>query len=283
MGSSLDCPGPICKSVEDCAILLDILAGKDPKDATSYPSKKGDYFDNLEDNIQGLKIGLPTAYFESKDIQEDVVAKVQDALSILKKAGAELVDIELMDPKYAIAVYTLICRSEVSSNLARYDGIRYGHSLETSVETINEFIAKNRGGGFGEESQRRIMTGTYALSSGYYDAYYKKAQKVRTMIKQDLDQAFEKVDVIIGPTTPSTALEVGATEDNPLFGEIADVLIEAGTLSGCPGLNVPVGFDQNDMPVGMNIIAPQFEEQIILNLVYAYQRQTDWHTKFPKL
>ncbi len=283
MGSSLDSPGPICKSVEDCAILLEALAGKDPKDATSHPSKAERYFDNLNADIDGLKIGLPKKYFDKDEIQEDVIKRVREALEELERAGAELVDIELMDPKYAIAVYTLVCRSEVSSNLARYDGIRYGHSTDEATETIDEFIAKNRGEGFGEESQRRIMTGTYALSSGYYDAYYKKAQKVRTMITQDLEKAFKNVDIIIGPTTPSTALKVGSTEGNPLFGEIADVLVEAGTLSGYPGLNVPVGFDKNDLPVGMNIVAPQFEEQQILNVGYAYQKLTDWHTKFPKI
>jgi aspartyl-tRNA(Asn)/glutamyl-tRNA(Gln) amidotransferase subunit A len=284
MGSSLDSPGPMCKSVEDCALLLEVLAGRDPKDATSHHAKVENYFENLNAHtVNGLKIGLPKKYFEADVIQDDVIIRVREALEVLESKGAELIDIELLDPKYSIAVYTLVCRSEVSSNLARFDGIRYGHTTEKNIETIDELISRNRGEGFGDEPRRRVMTGTYALSSGYYDAYYKKAQKVRTLIKKDLEKAFKQVDVIIGPTTPSTALEVGATKGNPLFGEVADMLVEAGTLAGYPGLTLPVGFDRDSLPVGMNIIAPQFEEQLILNTGYAYQQETDWHTKSPKL
>lgn len=283
MGSSLDSPGPICKSVVDCAILLEVLAGNDPKDATTSPSKPGSYYKDMNSDVKGLKIGLPRRYFDEEQIEGDVIKKVREALVVLEKRGAQIVDIELMDPKYAIAVYTFVCRSEVSSNLARFDGIRYGHVSEKHVESIDELISNNRGSGFGQEAKRRIMTGTYALSSGYYDAYYKKAQQVRNLIKKDMEAAFKKVDVIIGPTTPSTALKVGATEGNPLFGEISDVLVEAGTMSGCPGLTLPVGFDKKDLPVGMNVVAPQFDEQLLINIGSAFQEETDWHKKYPNL
>lgn len=283
MGSSLDCPGPIAKSVEDCAILLEILAGQDPKDATTSPKPVDSYYKNINRDIKGLKIGLPKHYFDKSQIQEEVVIRVMEAAKELEKLGAVLVEMDLMDPKYAIAVYTIICRSEVSSNLARYDGIRYGFRSDKQAEKILDQISYNRGEGFGMQAKQRSMTGAYALSAGYYDAYYKKAQQVRTLIKEDLDKAFESVDIIIGPTTPSTALEVGTTMDNPLFGEIADALIEASTMAGLPGLNVPVGFDKSNMPIGMNIFAPQFEEQRIINLGAAFQQATDWHTKFPEL
>jgi len=282
MGSSLDSPGPICKSVEDCAILLEILAGKDKFDATTSLKPVEKYYKNLNSDINGLKIGLPRQYFDKSQIQPEVIEKVMEAVKILEKLGAKIMEMDLMDPKYGIAVYTVICRSEVSSNLARFDGIRYGYISDKKAESILDQISYNRGEGFGNEAIQRSMTGAYALSAGYYDAYYKKAQQVRSLIIEDLKEAFKKVDVIIGPTTPSTALKVGATEGNPLFGEIADVLIEASTLSGCPGLNVPVGFDNEGLPIGMDIFAPQFEEQRILNVGYAYQQISDYHQKFAR-
>jgi aspartyl-tRNA(Asn)/glutamyl-tRNA(Gln) amidotransferase subunit A len=283
MGSSLDSPGPMTKNVEDAAILLEVLAGKDEKDANTSTKKVENYFANLNKDISGMKIGLPKQYFNEDAIQKEVLERVTDAAKLLEKQGAELVDMDLMDPKYGIAVYTVICRSEISSNLGRYDGIRYGYFSDEKAEEILDQVMINRGEGFGNEAKQRSMTGAYALSAGYYDAYYKKAQKVRTLIRQDLERAFEEVDIIIGPTTPTTALKLGESENNPLFGEMADILIEASTLSGCPGLNIPVGFDQNSLPVGMNLFAPQFNEQQILNVGYAYQNETDYHNQFPDL
>ncbi|HEX9804137.1 MAG TPA: Asp-tRNA(Asn)/Glu-tRNA(Gln) amidotransferase subunit GatA [Candidatus Dojkabacteria bacterium] len=283
MGSSLDVPGPITKSVEDAAIVLEIIAGQDPRDATTSPKSAEKYFENLSDDLMGMKIGVVKQYFDEEKIEKEVLVKVHEALATLEKKGAKLIDIDLMDPKYGLAVYTVVCRSEVSSNLGRYDGIRYGHFSDEKAETMLDQIALNRGEGFGNEAKQRSMTGAYALSAGYYDAYYKKAQQVRTLIIEDMNKAFDEVDVLVGPTMASTALEIGATEGNPLFGEMMDVLVMASSLSGTPGLSVPVGFDSKNLPVGLNIMAPQFEEQRILNLGYAYQNETDWHTKFPDI
>ncbi len=283
MGASLDCPGPLCKSAEDCAILLQVLAGKDPKDATTSQNLVENYFENLNSDIKGLKIGLPRQYFDEKEIESEVLEKVMDAVKEFEKLGAVVEEMDLMEPKYAVAVYTVICRSEVSSNLARYDGIRYGYKSDKQAESIIDQYINNRSESFGKEAKQRSITGAYALSAGLSGEYYQKAQKVRTLVRKDLEDAFKTYDVIIGPTTPSTALKIGATEGNPLFGEIADRLIEASTIAGNPGISVPVGFDKDGLPVGMNIFAPQFAEQLVLNFGYAYQQVTDWHMKSPVL
>lgn len=281
MGSSLDCPGPMCKNVEDAALVLEVIAGHDPKDATSYPDPVEPYFTDLKE-AKGLKIGLPGQYFDKERIEKDILDAVTEAVAVLGEKNV-LVPIDLLDPQYAISVYTLVCRAEVSSNLARYDGVRYGYTSNTPSDTWNDHYRTHRGEGFGNEAKRRIMTGTYALSAGYQDKYYKRAEAVRNIIRNDLEQAFTKVDAIIGPTTPSTALEIGSTEGNPLFGEIADVLIEASTLSGNPGISIPVGFDKNNLPIGMNIFAPRLAEQTVLDLAYTYQKSTTWHTMKPDI
>jgi aspartyl-tRNA(Asn)/glutamyl-tRNA(Gln) amidotransferase subunit A len=283
MGSSLDCPGPICKTAEDCAILLDVIAGHDPRDATSSSLPVGNYFKNLKKDIEGIKIGLPRQYFDKERIEPEVLERVMCAVKELENMGAVIVDMDLMDPKYGVAVYTVICRIEVASNLGRYDGIRYGYKGEGKYESVLDQITHTRGEAFGQEAKQRSMTGAYAQYRGISDQYYQKAQKVRTLIKQDLERAFKEVDIIIGPSTPSTALKIGATEGNPLFGEMADILIESSTLAGNPGISIPVGFDSRELPVGMNIFAPQFAEQLVLNLSHAYQSETDWHFALPKL
>lgn len=264
MGSSLDSPGPITKTVEDAALVLEIIAGHDPFDATSAKRNVESYRNNLTGKVKGLKIGIARKYIEISD--SSVQKSVDEAIKVFEKIGVKIKEVELLDPQYAISVYTILQRAEVSANLARYDGIRYGYGREL----------------FGEEAKRRIMLGTYALSTGYYDALYVKAQQIRTMIIEDFDRVFNQVDVIIGPTSPCIALKLGATKDNPMFGEVQDVLVEPSTIAGLPGISLVCGFAE-DLPVGLQIIGPQFSESIILNSAYAYERETEWHKKRPIL
>lgn len=264
MGSSLDCPGPMTKTVEDSAIVMNSIAGNDPHDATSSEKNVPDYTSYLGKSIRGMKIGYSNDYFEGVD--SGVVETVKKAMNKLEELGATIIEVKLFEPKYAIAVYTIIQRSEVSSNLARYDGIRYGDGRDR----------------FEEEAKRRIMLGTYALSSGYYDAYYLKAEKVRTVIINDFNTAFEKVDLIVGPTSPSTALPVGSSKDHPMFGEMADVLVEPSSIAGLPGINVPCGFSKG-LPVGLQFIGPQFREGLVFTAGYAYEQVTEWHKRKPDL
>lgn len=254
MASSLDSPGPITKTVKDAALILNVIAGSDGFDATCSEKEVEDYSSNLEKSIKDLKIGICEKYFQVSE--KNVTESVKKALKIFEKLGAKIEEVDLFDPKYAIAVYTILQRSEVSSNLGRYDGIRYG---------------KNRSF-FGDEAKRRIMLGTYCLSSGYFDAYYLKAEKVRTIIVDDFKKAFEKVDVIVGPTTPSCALPLGSSKNHPMFGEVADVLVEPSTIAGLPGINVNCGFSPENLPVGLQIIGPQFSEAKILNAAYQFEK-----------
>ncbi|HZU67360.1 MAG TPA: Asp-tRNA(Asn)/Glu-tRNA(Gln) amidotransferase subunit GatA [Ktedonobacteraceae bacterium] len=265
MASSLDSPGPITKSVEDAALMLEVLAGHDPMDATTSPLPPKAYRKLLKEKRENLTIGISDDYFNGVD--PEIVAAVQKSLQEFERLGHKVKKIKLFDPQYAIAVYTILQRSEVSSNLARYDGIRYGFGREA----------------FGEEAQRRIMLGTYSLSAGYYDAYYAKAQKVRTLIVEDFAKAFEEVDVVIGPTSPSTALPVGSSKDHPMFGEISDVLVEPSTIAGLPGISMCCGFSSELLPISMQIIGPYFIEDLILNLAYQYEQVTDWSNRKPNL
>lgn len=265
MGSSVDCPGPITKTVADAATILGVIAGSDNHDATASPRKVENYLVNLDMPISHLKIGYSEKYFHVADTE--VAKKVKESLQIFEKLGAKIKEIKLFDPQYAIAVYTILQRSEVSSNLGRYDGIRYG--LDRTY--------------FGEEAKRRIMLGTYCLSAGYYDAYYLKAQKVRTIICQDFERAFEEVDLIIGPTSPSTALPLGSSKNHPMFGEVADVLVEPSTIAGLPGLNINCGFSRERLPVGLQIIGPQFAEKLVLNAGYLFEQATPNLKIKPKL
>lgn len=264
MGSSLDSPGPITKTVEDAAFIMQIIMGHDPMDATTKQEGPKDYISSLH-NKKTMTIGISDDYFNGVD--PEIKKAVETAIDLLAKQGNKIKKIKLFDPKYAIDVYTILQRSEVSSNLARYDGIRYGNNRTH----------------FGEEAKRRIMLGTYALSAGYYDAYYKKAQKVRTMIIKDFDTAFNEVDVIIGPTAPVTAVKLGSTKDNPMFGELMDVLVEPSSIAGLCGINMPVGFSTGGMPIGMQIIGPQYGEVKILNLAYQYEKLTNWQKTKPNL
>lgn len=267
MGSSLDSPGPITKTVEDSALILNVLAGRDEMDATTSPLPVGNYSD-LNLNVKDLVIGISDEYFHG--VEPEITEAVKRAIKKFEELGAKIETIKLFDPKYAIDVYTIIQRSEVSSNLARYDGIRYGNDRST----------------FGEEAKRRIMFGTYSLSSGYYDQYYNKASKVRSVIINDFEKAFKKIDVIISPTSPTLALPIGATKGQSMFGEIADMLVEPSSIAGLSGINVPIGFSNSGLPIGMQIIGPQFAEEKVLKTAFAYENETaseEWRNKQPEL
>ncbi|OGH11493.1 MAG: glutaminyl-tRNA synthase (glutamine-hydrolyzing) subunit A [Candidatus Levybacteria bacterium RIFCSPLOWO2_01_FULL_36_13] len=268
MASSLDSPGPITKTVEDSASLLQVLAGKDEYDATTSPLPIGDYTLPIESKLNNLKIGISDEYF-IEGIDVEVKREVLDSIKKFEEMGAKIEKIKLFDPRYAIDVYTIIQRSEVSSNLARYDGIRYGSEREK----------------FGDEAKRRIILGTYALSSGYYDQYYNKASKVRSVIIEDFKKAFEKIDVILTPTSPSLPLPIGATNKSIMFGEIADVLVEPSSIAGLPGISIPIGFAKK-LPIGMQIIGPQFAEELILQVAGTYEKKTEkeeWRKIKPNL
>lgn len=266
MKSSTDSPGPITKNVDDAATLLEIMSGHDPHDATSIDEKNWQKPSILTD-LKTIKIGIPLSYFPL-EIQPEVKKAILDSAKIFKKLGAQIVELpDVLDPKYSIAVYTILQRSEVSSNLGRFDGVRYGHDRSF----------------FGTEAKRRIMLGTYSLSSGYYDSYYLKAQKVRTLICNDFDNQFTKVDAIIGPVSPTTALKVGATEGQAMFGEIQDMLVEPSSIAGLPGISIPCGFDKNNLPIGIQIICPQKREDLVYQLAKIFELNTDFHLKRPTI
>lgn len=278
MTSSTDVPGPLTKTAEDAAVVLSVIEGKDKFDSTAVETEKI----NLQKikNIKGLKIGLPQEYFID-GIDKQVNKTIKTAIEKLKELGAETVPISLPYSKYAIAVYYIITPSEVSSNLARFDGIKYGFS-EQNVNNLAEIYAKSRGQGFGSEAKRRIMLGTYALSAGYYDAYYLQAQKVRTKIIEDFGRVFKKVDVLITPTSPNIAFKIGEKSSDPLEMYLEDIFVSGASLAGLPAVSVPCGFAHN-MPVGMQLIGKRFGEATILNIAHNYEQATEWHKQKPKL
>ncbi len=270
MGSSLDSPGPLTRDVTDAAFLLEIIAGKDPKDGTSVDLPVEKYSQKLDaKKIKGMKIGIPKEY-EDTPLEDGVRDRFNEAVALLEKLGAKVSRIQLLEPKIASAVYTVICRSEVSSNSARYVGTRYS-SFCPPEKTIADYYMKVRQTYLGEEPKRRIMTGTFALSAGYYDAYYKRGDDIRKLIAQNLDDAFKNVDLIFSPTTPTVAMKVGATKGNPLFGEIADIFMEASSLSQVPGISIPFGESEN-MPVGVQFFGPKFSEMLVLNAGFALEQ-----------
>ncbi|HEX3099896.1 MAG TPA: Asp-tRNA(Asn)/Glu-tRNA(Gln) amidotransferase subunit GatA [Patescibacteria group bacterium] len=285
MASSLDSMGAMARSVKDLAMIAEVLSGQDEKDSTTGPVEVPAYSKLLDASLAGVKVGVPKEYFVD-GMEEGVEARVEEAIAVLKEQGAEIVEVSLPNTKYGSMVYAIVCPSEVSSNLARYDGIRYGHSTQAGKDLF-EVYAKSRAEGFGDEAKRRIMTGTYVLSAGYYDAYYKKAQRVRRLIMDEFEEVFKQVDVLVAPSSPNVALPLGKAANDPLFGYIADQLNIPGSLAGTPGLSIPCGFAKpsdggdKDMPVGLQIIGPQWGEQKVFNVGYAYQQVTDWHTKRP--
>ena len=273
--SSLDQIGPLTRTVYDNAMVLDIIAGHDPMDATSVNRKSESISATLTGDIKGRKLGVPSEYF-GNGIDEGVKNLVKDAIKTLEREGAEIVEVSLPHTKYALSCYYIIAPSECSSNLARYDGVKYGHSF-LGTDNMWQAMENSRGEGFGQEVKRRMMIGTYALSSGYYDAYYLKAQKVRTLIKQEFDEVFQQVDAIISPTSPTTAFEVGEKIGDPLSMYLSDILTIPANMAGLPGMSVPCGF-VDDLPVGLQIIGPRFSESRIYNIGMAYERSTDWAT-----
>ncbi len=290
MGSSLDSIGAVAYSVRDLAHLAEIMSGLDEKDSTTGREPVPHYAADLNADIKGLRIGIPKEYFVD-GMEDGVRRRIMEAVGELEKRGAKLVDVNLPNTKFGSLVYAIICPSEVSSNLMRYDGIRYGHSTK-AAENLLEVYAKSRGEGFGDEAKRRILTGTYVLSAGYYDAYYKKAQKVRGLIIREFAEVFKQVDVLACASSPNVAIKIGSAKDNPLFGYIADQLNIPSSLAGLPALSIPCGFSRpsdgdtpalDGLPVGLQLIGPQWGEQQVFNVGYAYQQATDWHKKHPTL
>jgi aspartyl-tRNA(Asn)/glutamyl-tRNA(Gln) amidotransferase subunit A len=279
-GSSLDSCGAFGRSAADVAAVFSVMAGCDPLDATSQDVPVGKIALETGQNLRGVKIGVPKEYF-IKGIQPEVEEKVREAVDILKKLGAEVREVSLPHTEYALPVYYLIAPAEASANLARYDGIRFGPRL--NGENMWDVFFKTRGEKFGDEVTRRIMLGTYALSAGYYDAYYGQAQKVRTLIKRDFEQVFSEVDAIACPVAPTTAFPIGAHGDDPLAMYLEDVFSLPANLAGVPGLAFPVGFDGQGLPVGMQLMGRHFDEPTLFKLAHAYQQATDWHLKRPNL
>lgn len=279
-GSSLDQPGPLAHTVEDAARILQVMAGKDPLDATSMPVEVPDYVAGLTGSIKGLKIGVPQEFFVA-GMQPEVENAVQTALKWFEDQGAELVEVHLPHTEYALSVYYIIATSEASANLARYDGIRFGARVDGS--DVIDTYKLTRGQGFGDEVKRRIMLGTYALSAGYYDAWYGKAQQVRALIKQDYDKAFEQVDVLMAATSPTTAFKIGQNMDDPMQMYLADILTISANLAGVCGMNVPCGYDNDGLPIGLQIFGPPFGEDVMFRAGHAYEQATDWHTRQPAL
>jgi aspartyl-tRNA(Asn)/glutamyl-tRNA(Gln) amidotransferase subunit A len=275
--SSLDQAGPMTQTAEDAAMLLNVMAGFDERDSTCIEKDVPDYTANLNDNIKGLKIGLPKEYFDD-GLDTDVAKVVQAALDEYKKLGAEFVDISLPNTYLAVPAYYVVAPAECSSNLSRFDGVRYGYRCDDPKD-LEDLYTRSRGEGFGPEVKRRIMIGAYALSSGYYDAYYIKAQKMRRLISDDFTKAYESVDVIMGPTTPTTAFKLGEKSD-PVSMYLSDIYTIAANLAGLPGMSIPAGFS-NNMPVGLQIIGNYFEESKLLNVAHQYQQQTEWHKAIP--
>ena len=279
--SSLDQIGPFTKDVRDSATLLRVISGIDPRDSTSVPEPVPDYAAALNGNIKGLKIGLPKEYFIG-GLDREVTASVNTAVRQLEKLGAEIVEISLPHTDYAVAVYYIIATAEASANLARFDGIRYG--LRVDGADPLELYSRTRGAGFGAEVKRRIILGTYVLSSGYYDAYYLRAQKVRTLIRQDFLKAFEKVDVIVTPTTPTPAFKAGEKSDEPMQMYLSDIFTISCNLAGICGVSLPCGFSTNPrLPIGLQILGQPFGEETLLKVAHAYEQATAWHMERPGL
>ncbi|MBB6176983.1 aspartyl-tRNA(Asn)/glutamyl-tRNA(Gln) amidotransferase subunit A [Anoxybacillus tengchongensis] len=278
--SSLDQIGPITRTVEDNAYLLQVISGLDPMDSTSANVDVPDYVSALTGDIQGLKIAVPKEYL-GEGVSEEVRRSVLQALKVLESLGATWEEVSLPHSKYALATYYLLASSEASANLARFDGVRYGYRTD-NAKNLMEMYKQTRSEGFGNEVKRRIMLGTFALSSGYYDAYYKKAQKVRTLIKQDFENVFEKYDVIIGPTTPTPAFKIGEKTSDPLTMYANDILTIPVNLAGVPGISIPCGF-VNGLPVGLQIIGKHFDESTIYRVAHAFEQATDYHKQKPTL
>jgi len=305
--SSLDQIGPLAQTAEDCALLLEVLAGHDPKDATSIDRPVPAYSETIHEPLKGLRIGWVREHL-GEGVSPEVVAAVEEAIKVFQSFGAEVEEVQLPHARYAVATYYIIACSEASSNLARYDGVHYGYRTdektmlaelaeerrslqqEGKTEALDDLDSalvrmyrKTRAEGFGAEVKRRIMLGTYALSAGYYDAYYLKALKVRRLIRQDYDEAFQKVDVILGPVTPTPAFGIGEKVNDPLAMYLFDLFTVGTNLAGLPAISVPCGFSRDGMPIGLHLQAPPLEEERLLRAAYMFQQATDWHQRRPPL
>ncbi|MEN2508342.1 Asp-tRNA(Asn)/Glu-tRNA(Gln) amidotransferase subunit GatA [Stutzerimonas stutzeri] len=276
--SSLDQGGPLARTAEDCALMLGAMAGFDPKDSTSVDQPLDDYLAALSKPLSGLRIGLPKEYFGA-GLDAKIADAVMAAVDTLKKLGATVKDISLPNMQHAIPSYYVIAPAEASSNLSRFDGVRFGYRCESPAD-LTDLYKRSRAEGFGDEVRRRIMVGTYALSAGYYDAYYLKAQKIRRLIKNDFVSAFEEVDVILGPTTPNLAWKLGEKNADPVSAYLEDIYTITANLAGIPGLSMPAGFIDG-LPVGVQLLAPYFQESRLLNVAHQYQQVTDWHKQAP--
>ena len=277
--SSLDQVGPFTRDVADCALMLEAISGHDGRDSTSVNEPVPAYTTTLNDPVKGLKIGVPREFF-GEGLDGEVESAVRTALKEYEKQGATLVDVSLPHSRYALAAYYIVAPAEASSNLARFDGMHYGHRTATKTDLIGTY-SKSRGEGFGKEVQRRIFIGTYVLSSGYKDAYYVKALKVRRLVKGDFDKAFESCDVIMGPTTPTAAFKVGEKSDDPLSMYLSDVYTVSCNLAGLPGLSMSCGFTKAGLPIGLQLLGAPFSEEKLLRIARMYESVTDWHTRRP--
>ena len=279
--SSLDQIGPFARTVEDAANLLEVISGHDPKDSTSLDLPVEHYAAHLNDDIKGMKVGVIKELM-SDGLSEDVQKALERAIEDYKKLGAEIVEISLPHLKYSIGIYYILATAECSSNLARFDGVRYGYRTP-DAKNLLELYTKSRAEGFGPEVKRRIMLGTYALSSGYYDAYYKKAQQMRALVTQDFAEAFKKVDILISPTCPNTAFDLGAKASDPLQMYLTDIATISANLAGIPGMSVPSGFDKDGMPIGLQILAPQLQESKLFNVAHKFERANDYYLQLAKI
>ena len=279
--SSLDQIGPFSRTVEDSALLLEVISGHDPHDSTSLDVPVEHFAGHMNDDLKGKKIGLITDLMTDA-VSDDVKKAIEKAVEVYKSLGAEVVEVSLPKLKYSIGIYYILATAECSSNLARFDGVRYGHRT-SDPKNLLELYCKSRAEGFGPEVKRRIMLGTYALSSGYYDAYYKKALQMRRVVHEDFLKAFEKVDVLIAPTCPNTAFDLGAKTEDPLAMYLTDIATIGANLSGIPAISVPAGFDRDGMPIGLQIMAPQLKEAKLFNFAYKFEQAHDYYKQLPNI
>ena len=279
--SSLDQVGPLTKDVADCALMMNVISGYDNRDSTSINNPVPDYTKSLEDGLAGIKVGVPAEYFDD-GLDPDVDRVIRAGIEMLSDAGAEIINLSLPHTEYCVAVYYLIAPAEASSNLARFDGVRYGYR-NMSAESLLDMYCSTRSQGFGDEVKRRILIGTYALSAGYYDAYYKKASQVRTMITEDFTHAFEQCDLLVSPVTPTPAWKIGEKADDPLALYLSDILTISANLAGIPGMSVPAGFSQDGLPVGMQLQAAHFNEEMLLKAAWNFEQRAGVKGKKPDL
>jgi len=280
--SSLDQIGPLTKSVTDCAQMMNVISGYDDKDSTSVPAELPDYTQFLGSNLKKVRVGIPREYHHIEGVDTDVKTALEKAIQTIEGLGATRLDISLPHTEFVVAAYYVVAPSEASSNLARYDGVKYGFR-DTEKKNLKDMYRRTRSGGFGPEVKRRIILGTYALSSGYYDAYYKKASQVRTLIMEDFKKAFDSCDVILSPVAPTPAFKIGEITDDPLTMYLSDIFTLSANLAGIPGISVPCGFSKTGLPIGLQILSTHFNEGMLLKVAHGFEQATDFHQKKPKL